>query len=160
MTRDEFGAAYKKGYALTVRFLASRGLTWDDAEETAQEAWTRGWERLGQLRDPRMVLTWTNSIALNIHRGSFRRRPLPSTLPETATSPKLNLAAIDVERILHFSKKKDRFLLQRHYLEGFTAQEIASEGTSTKNAVRSRLLRARRSAGERIGLAPPERKAA
>jgi RNA polymerase sigma factor (sigma-70 family) len=157
MTRDEYGAAYQEGYRSTVRFLVSRGSTWDDAEETAQAAWTRGWERLGQLRDPQMVLTWMNSIALNIDRSFFRRKPLLHTLPEIPTTPKINFAAIDVERILQCSRKRDRFVLQRHYLEGFTTQEIASERDWSKAAVRSRLLRARRSAGQRIGRVVRER---
>ncbi len=46
MTREEYGAAYKKGYNLTVRFLVSRGLSYDSAQETAQAAWVKGWERL------------------------------------------------------------------------------------------------------------------
>ena len=35
MTRKEYGSAYKKGYNLTVRFLVSRGLSYDAAQETA-----------------------------------------------------------------------------------------------------------------------------
>jgi DNA-directed RNA polymerase specialized sigma24 family protein len=73
MTCEEYGNAYKKGYNLTVRFLVSRGLTYDGAQETAQAAWVKGWERLAQLRDANMVLTWMNSIALNIHRSCVRR---------------------------------------------------------------------------------------
>src|SRR5437868_6449190 len=76
MTREEYGYAYHRGRDLTVRFLRSIGLSTDDAEETAQAAWGKGWERLGQLRDSNMVLTWMNSIALNIHRSHIRREPL------------------------------------------------------------------------------------
>jgi RNA polymerase sigma factor (sigma-70 family) len=160
MTRDEYGAAYQKGYGLTVRFLVSRGLTYDIAQETAQAAWARGWERLGQLRDPRMLLTWMNSIALNIHRSFLRREPLLHALPEIPTPPKVNLAAIDVKRILQCCRKKDRIVLERHYLEGFKVREIASEHGWTETAVRIRLLRARRSVGERLGRVFPERNAA
>src|SRR3982074_1070554 len=125
MTREEYGSAYKKGYNLTVRFLVSRGLTYDAAQETAQAAWTRGWERLGQLRDSNMVLTWMNSIALNIHRSYIRREPLTQQPPELAAPPKVNLAAIDVKRILDCCKANDRLVLERHYLEGYKVQEIA-----------------------------------
>ena len=111
MTREEYGAAYKKGYNLTVRFLVSRGLSYDSAQETAQAAWVKGWERLGQLRDQNMVLTWMNSIALNIHRSCMRREPFLQTLPELPTPPKVNLAAIDVRRILKTCKKNDRMVL-------------------------------------------------
>jgi RNA polymerase sigma factor (sigma-70 family) len=160
MTREEYAAAYQKGYGLTVRFLISRGLAWDTAQETAQAAWARGWERREQLRDPRMVLTWMNSIALNIHRSFLRREPLQHALPEIPTPPRVNLAAIDVQRILQCCRKKDRIVLERHYLEGFKVREIATEHGWTETAVRIRLLRARRSVGERLGRPAPEREAA
>jgi RNA polymerase sigma factor (sigma-70 family) len=151
MTRDDYGKAYQKGYGMTVRFLVSRGLPYDTAQETAQAAWAKGWERIGQLRDQSMVLTWMNSIALNIHRSHIRREPLSQTLPELSTPPRVNLAAIDVRRILETCKSNDRLVLQRHYLEGFKVQEIAQEHGWTETAVRIRLLRARRSVGKRLG---------
>jgi RNA polymerase sigma-70 factor (ECF subfamily) len=150
MTREEYGAAYKKGYNLTVRFLVSRGLSYDSAQETAQAAWVKGWERLGQLRDQNMVLTWMNSIALNIHRSCMRREPFLQTLPELPTPPKVNLAAIDVRRILKTCKKNDRMVLTRHYLEGYKVQEIARAHGWTETAVRIRLLRARRAVNKRF----------
>jgi RNA polymerase sigma factor (sigma-70 family) len=160
MTREEYGQAYQKGFNLTVRFLVSRGLAYDAAQETAQAAWVKGWERLGQLRDSSMVLTWMNSIALNIHRSYIRREPLLQTLPELSTQPKINLAAIDVRRILKTCKNNDRMVLQRHYLEGFKVQEIAQEQGWTETAVRIRLLRARRTVGKRLGRKYPEAPAA
>jgi RNA polymerase sigma factor (sigma-70 family) len=150
MTRDEYGRAYQKGYNLTVRFLVSRGLTYDSAQETAQAAWVKGWERLAQLRDSNMVLTWMNSIALNIHRSCVRREPFLQTLPEVPTPPRVNLAAIDVGRILKTCKKNDRLVLQRHYLEGYKVKEIAQAHGWTETAVRIRLLRARRTVHKRF----------
>jgi len=150
MTRDEFGTAYSRGYSMTVRFLVSRGLSYDSAQETAQAAWVKGWERLAQLRDSSMVLTWMNSIALNIHRSCVRREPFLQSLPELPTPPKVNLAAIDVRRILKTCKKNDRMVLQRHYLEGYKVQEIARAHGWTDTAVRIRLLRARRAVNKRL----------
>jgi RNA polymerase sigma factor (sigma-70 family) len=150
MTREEYGSAYQRGYGLTVRFLVSRGLTYDSAQETAQAAWVKGWERLGQLRDSNMILTWMNSIALNLHRSFVRREPFLQTLPELPTPPRINLAAIDVRRILQTCKKNERLVLQRHYLEGYKVQEIASANGWTETAVRIRLLRARRAVGKRF----------
>jgi RNA polymerase sigma factor (sigma-70 family) len=150
MTREEYGAAYQKSYKLTVRFLVSRGLSYDTAQETAQAAWSRGWERLGQLRDSKMVSTWMNTIALNIHRSYIRREPMLQILAELPTAPKVNLAAIDAERILKCCKTKDRLVLHRHYIEGYKVQEIAKSQGWTETAVRIRLLRARRSARKRL----------
>jgi RNA polymerase sigma factor (sigma-70 family) len=154
MTTEEYGTAYKKGYNLTVRFLVSRGLSHDTAQETAQAAWAKGWERLSQLRNANMVLTWMNSIALNIHRSYIRREPLLQTLPELSTPPRINLAAIDVRTILKCCKTNDRIVLQRHYLEGYKVQEIAQAHGWTETAVRIRLLRARRTVGSRLGMKP------
>ena len=150
MTREEYGNAYQKGFNLTVRFLVSKGLSYDSARETAQAAWAKGWERRGQLRTPSMIFTWMNSIALNIHRSFLRREPLMQPLPELSTTPKINLAAVDVNRMLDSCKKGDRLVLVRHYLEGYKVQEIASENGWSETAVRIRLLRARRNAGERL----------
>jgi RNA polymerase sigma factor (sigma-70 family) len=155
MTREDYGNAYQKGFNLTVRFLISKGLPYDAARETAQAAWTKGWERLGQLRNPTMIFTWMNSIALNIHRSYIRKEPLLQALPELSTTPKVNLAAIDVRRILKCCKRNERQVLQWHYLEGWKVQEIAKQQGWTETAVRIRLLRARRSVGKRL-----ERKAA
>ena len=97
-----------------------------------------------------------NSIALNIHRSYIRREPMLQTLPELSTAPKVNLAAIDVRRILKSCKHNDRMVLQRHYLEGFKVQEIAQQQGWTETAVRIRLLRARRTVGKRLGRKFPE----
>jgi len=150
MTNEEYGKAYQRGFNLTVRFLVSRGLSYDAALDTAQAAWAKGWERREQLRDPNLVLTWTNSIALNIHRTFLRREPQTQTLPELAAPPRLNVAAIDAKRILNSCKPNDRIVLHSHYIEGYKVQEIAEQHGWTETAVRIRLLRARRSVEKKL----------
>src|SRR3954452_24895784 len=150
MTNEHYGKAYQKGFDRTVRFLVSRGLSYDAALDTAQAAWAKGWERRGQLRDPNLVLTWTNSIALNIHRTYLRREPQTQTLPELAAPPRLNVAAIDAKRILNGCKPPDRIVLHSHYIEGYKVQEIAEQHGWTETAVRIRLLRARRSVEKKL----------
>lgn len=150
MTTEEYGRAYQKGFNLTVRFLVSRGLSYDSALDTAQAAWAKGWERREQLRDPRLVLTWTNSIALNIHRTYLRREPQTQTLPDLPEPARMNVAAIDVKRILNACKPNDRAVLEGHYIEGFKVQEIARKHGWSETAVRIRLLRARRTVERRL----------
>lgn len=82
MTRSAFGQAYQAGFERTIRFLISRGAGRDGAQEAAQAAWVRGWERLHQLRNDDMLLTWVNTIALNIYRRVLQteerfHQPLP-----------------------------------------------------------------------------------
>jgi DNA-directed RNA polymerase specialized sigma24 family protein len=150
MNREEYGTAYERGFRLTVRFLISRGLFAEAAEETAQAAWAKGWERLADLRNEHMLLTWVNSIALNLYR-SIMRKPLLQPLPELSGPPKLNLAAIDVNRILTQCKPAERVVLQKRYLEGWGIRDIARTHGWTETAVRIRLVRARRSARARMG---------
>lgn len=151
MTNEDYGKAYQKGFHRTVRFLVSRGLAQDTALDTAQAAWAKGWERRQQLRDPNLVLTWTNSIALNIHRTYLRREPQTQTLPELLQAPPgMNVAAIDVKRILGNCKPNERIVLEGHYIEGYNMQEIARRHGWSETAVRIRLLRARRSVEKKL----------
>ena len=150
MTSEEYGSAYTKGFIRTVRLLVARGSSCDSAQETAQAAWVRGWERLGQLRDPKMVLTWINTIALNMYITNLRREPFSQELPDVPIPPTVNLEAIDVQRILKICKKKDRLVLQRRYLEGQEVREIAYAHGWSETAVRIRLLRARRAAAKTL----------
>src|SRR5215831_12592619 len=94
INRADYGSAYQGGFDRTVRFLSSRGVRRDTAEEIAQEAWVVGWERLGQLRNEELLRTWVNTIALNLYRRSTcvekRKRPLRENLGRTS----LNTAAI------------------------------------------------------------------
>ena len=149
MTKEEYGTAYERGFTLTVRLLLSRGLFADQAEETAQAAWAKGWERLAQLRNQHMVVTWVNSIALNLFR-SILRKPVLQSLPERSAAPRINLAAIDVNRVLTFCRTNDRVVLQQRYLEDCAIRDIAQKHGWTETAVRIRLVRARRFARARM----------
>lgn len=149
MTRELYGKSYERGFKLTMRFLISRGVCAESAEETAQAAWTKGWEHLAQLRNERMVVTWVNSIAWNVYRSANRRPPLQE-LPELPVPPQVNLAAIDVDRALRCCKENERTVLRQRYIDGFQIKDIAREEGRTQTAVRLRLLRARRAARARL----------
>ncbi len=151
MNEERYGQAYQKGFNMTVRFLLSRGVRRDVADEAAQAAWVRGWERREQLRNESMVVTWVNTIALNVYRGLIRREffhPELTKLPEKTAS--IDVAAIDVAHILEFCRPRDRRLLEQQYVNGMTTEELAREQGVTKTAIRIRLLRARRHARSQI----------
>ena len=149
MTGEEYGQAYKRGFDLTIRFLLSRGAPGDRAREVAQAAWARGWERLNQLRDKNLIFTWVNTIALNMYRSVLRSEPAYHALPELVTKAGINLAAIDVARILKICRPCDRMLLEQQ-MQGATTEELARKQGVTETAIRIRLLRARRAARSRV----------
>lgn len=146
MTREEFGAAYQRHFRRTVRFLMTKGLCGDTAQEIAQAAWTRGWERLSQLRDSGMLPMWLNRVALNLYRSDRRREPQYEELRRNVTAPDLNMAAIDAETVLGRCKIPDRRMLRDFYLNGLHLSEIAERNGWRENTARVRLFRARQAA--------------
>jgi len=150
MTAEEFGSAYTQGFVRTRKLLITRGLSWDVAQETAQAAWAKGWERRHQLRNSSMLATWINTIALNIYRSALRREPVLQDLVDVPAAPEPYLANIDVHFILQTCKENERFVLQRHYLEQCKDTEIALEQGLSVTAVRLRLLRARRAVAKTL----------
>jgi DNA-directed RNA polymerase specialized sigma24 family protein len=145
MTRGDYGRAYEQGFHPTVRFLVSKGVPCDAAEETAQAAWTRGWERIGQLRDEEAVRTWVNTIALNMYRRNTHIDNRKEPLLDCAVKPDPGAASIELASVLNSCCPSDRLLLQ-FQLYGFTTSEMAHQVGATEAAVRIRLMRARRSA--------------
>jgi|SRR5580693_967193 RNA polymerase sigma factor (sigma-70 family) len=150
MNTEEYGNAYEMGLTRTARLLVSRGISWDCAEDIAQAAWAKGWEKRHQLRDPKMLGTWVSTIALNMYRSNLRHEPFSQELPEMLTTSTLNLESIDLRRVLARCKKSDRLVLQRYYFEGDKVREIAQAHGLTETAVRIRLLRARRAVAKRL----------
>lgn len=146
MNRNEYGSAYMNGCRRTVRFLLSAGLSLDDAMETAQAAWVRGWERRSQIRDSRKTLTWVNSIALNLYRSRLRKEcRLSSESRDIPVPPRASLISLDLSRIMAHCRSCDRELLEKRYFYGYEIQDLAREQGCSRTAVRVRLMRARRS---------------
>ena len=144
MTQEQYADAYSGAFDRTVRFLVSRGVTSDSAEEAAQAAWARGWERRTQLRDPKRLVTWVNAIALNLFRNGCRRREtseLPSDIP---VPPQASPRTIDLRRVIEKCTPAEQEMLQKHYLGGYTSKELAAQADCTATAIRVRLLRLRR----------------
>jgi len=148
MDSAKFASTYETGLKSTINFLSSRGIPRDMAPECAQAAWVKGWERLKQLRDESLLLSWVNVIALN-----HSRRTLKKNKQEVAWTPdrdrriEMDLAAIDLAYILSCCTPKDRRLLEAQLL-GRSPQELAAEAGLSETAMRLRCLRARRSARE------------
>lgn len=145
VSKEEYAKAYQEGYRRTVRFLAANGAPLELAEEVAQAAWVRGWERLGQLREVQALGFWINTIARNILRNSYRLRQMSSELQEsTLVSSPLESEGLDAERIFAGCSAVEKRLLVRYYVEGFTSEELAGEMGLSAVGVRVKLLRLKR----------------
>jgi DNA-directed RNA polymerase specialized sigma24 family protein len=121
----------------------------DSAEDVAQTAWLQGWQKLDQLRDEGMIVSWVNAIAINYHRRGCRREARYQALPEICGHVGIDLAPLDTAKILKFCRPGDRLLFE-HQLGGLTTKEIATKQGVTTTAIRIRLLRARRAVRARV----------
>jgi DNA-directed RNA polymerase specialized sigma24 family protein len=148
MNSTDFAQSYEDGLPRTKRFLFSMGFQEDAIPDLAQAAWSRAWERLGQLRDENRLLSWVNAIALNEARRNLRdsKASVPFG-PLHERTANLNTAAIDVATILDLCDPGDREILQAQ-LQGISSTEIAQMKQVSPTAIRIRGLRARRAARE------------
>jgi DNA-directed RNA polymerase specialized sigma24 family protein len=151
MRRESYAEAFENGFRVTRRFLLSCGAPVEDAEEIAQAAWVRGWQYRDQLRDPRLVGYWVNSIAKNLFRARFRA-PAAVALDSVNPSYNMDLDVLEVKRLLDHCSARDRALLERS-LEGYSAEEIARTAGITPTGIRVRLLRLRHSLRDRMATA-------
>jgi DNA-directed RNA polymerase specialized sigma24 family protein len=143
MTQEKYGNAYQQGFRKTVRLLRSRGASWENAEDLAQTAWLRGWQKVDQLRNEGIIVSWVNAIAVNYHRYASQHEARYQALPELCGKAGIDLAAIDAARILRLCRPRDRALLEQQ-MGGFTAGEMAGKQGVSATAMRLKLLRARR----------------
>ena len=151
MTRKEFANAYRRGFSSTVRFLLSTGVPADRADEIAQAGWTRGWERRSQLKETSRIVSWINTISLNLFRKRLRRQHETEELPEVAFKPRDGASAMDVRNGLARCTPQDRELLRSYYVEGFTSRELGRRKNCSAEAIRVRVLRAKRRLANLIG---------
>ena len=149
MTQEGFGQAYQKGFVRTVGILRSRGASMHQAEDVAQAAWLQGWQKLDQLRDEGMILSWVIAIAINYHRRRSQMEARYQDLPEIFAYVGVDLAPFDAAKILKFCSPGDRVLFEQQ-LGGLTANEIARNQGISATAIRLRLLRARRTVRARM----------
>lgn len=146
MSRHEFAKAFQSRFPLTVRFIASKGVHRPEAEEIAQAAWVRGWERRGQLRDGHKIHNWINTIAFNLLRNGKRRSGSLQELgdmPDERQRPSSIAAKVDAERLLEQCGEENRSLMRLHYVAGYSSAEAGKRHGLTASAARVRLMRLR-----------------
>jgi RNA polymerase sigma-70 factor (ECF subfamily) len=154
MTPQEFSTAYNDNFSLTRRFLLSRGMGACRAEELAQAAWSKAWERRDQLRELSSIAAWVNTIALNLLRGELRKAAPQVALEERDEPVRMSVEEhVDAEKVLEALSDEDRKLMLLHVVAGLTSKEIALESKLSAVAVRVRLHRAKLHLRKRFAVA-------
>ena len=147
LTAEAFGKRFSSGgFRQTIDTLKRHGANPDLAEETAQAAWVRGWERRSQLRNPAGLVRWISEIAINLLRDEVRKtRRLTATFPaglDCPVSAAVSLSAIDLRAALANCPAGQRALLDA-LLKDLTPVEIAAKLNISVGAVHHRLSRLR-----------------
>lgn len=136
------GPTYSAAYRLALDLLRSEAPRWIDADELAHDAAV-----VTILRGPDRWEAYATACARNMMRrrfrgpwGAQRQRPFPDDL---AAAP--DYVADAVEVIVPIVLDADASgLLRRRYLDGETIQGIAAADGATYDAVKQRIVRARR----------------
>ncbi len=151
--RDVFNLAY--------RMLSERG----EAEDAAQEAFTRAYVNLDRYDMARPFKTWLLSITSNHCIDRIRRRrliwlsleePLPPHPALTSDAPGPEEATLNNERNLLVQDLLDelspdyRLAVVLRYWYDLSYAEIAEMLDTTESAIKSRLFRARQTLAERL----------
>ena len=115
----------------------------DEAEELAQEAFCRVWEKLTTLRQPERLVSWLYRIAHNLAVSAARRPRLVALPAETpAQAPASVDANMEVHRAMALLSEPHRVIVSLRHFTGMSHEEIAQTLGIPAGTVRSRLSRA------------------
>jgi len=144
--RDVFATEFEPGFRCTVGFLSSRGLNVDEAEEFAQAAWAKAWQRIDQLADQKALRPWVNTIAwrLVLSDHAKNRTEIVSEIPDPHVPHHALETWVELSQVLKLCSTEDKKLLQAHYLKGESSVEISRHSDLTPITARVRLHRIRR----------------
>ena len=137
-------------YALCLRMAGDPTL----AEELAQEAFVRAWQKLGSFRGASAFSTWLHRVTVNVvlgHRRSTARREtrvsaVGDNLPrDVAVREARTAESIDLERAISSLPDGARTVFILHDVEGFRHREVSrlmgiAVGTSKAQLHRARKL--------------------
>lgn len=160
-----FGALFKMHYAQVFRTVYAMMGNKADAEDVAQLAWLKAWQKIGRFNFQSSFSTWLHRIAVNTALDELRRRKRSwvrfksffggpdaeseASLPEPATgeSPARDLLKKENAQAVHEAiarlPEKQRAVLVLREFEGYTYQQIADTLGCKPGTVMSRLHLAR-----------------
>jgi RNA polymerase sigma-70 factor, ECF subfamily len=134
------------GYALTG--------SWSTAEDVAQEAFLRTYERWGEVSAYERPDVWVRTVAANLARSRWRRlgselRALARLAGSRESQPETVPDALPVEveafwRAVRALPRRQAQVVVLHYLEDLSVAEVAAAIGTAEGTVKSTLHRARR----------------
>lgn len=127
-----------------IGYLVGLGTNRDDAEEHAQEAFCRVWEKLPTLRRRDRLVSWLYRIAHNLAVSASRRPRLAALVTEPAGNPGKEPGdpTHAVHRAVAELPEPQRAVVSLRHFSGLSHDAIAQALGIPAGTVRSRLSRA------------------
>lgn len=131
-----------------------------DAEDVAQEAFIRAFERLGDLEDPHRFPPWLYQIARSLCRERWRRREVERRVLavhaerlhlESVPDPQVGMAEA-LGSALEELPAEERRALRLRYVDGKTYEEVGDELGLTFSQVDHLVRKARARLGRRLSV--------
>ncbi|MBI1319703.1 MAG: sigma-70 family RNA polymerase sigma factor [Candidatus Hydrogenedens sp.] len=142
-------------YALCLRMTANPGL----ADELAQEAFVRAWEKLDGFRGESKFSTWLHRLTVNVVLGALRQRNRRQNretgveefeaLPAAEAAAPAGLRA-DLEAAIQSLPEGARRVFVLHDIEGYRHEDIAEMMGTATGTCKAQLHRARKLLRERL----------
>lgn len=140
-----FGVLVERHRAPLVAVAAGVLRCRDEAEEVAQEALLRAWQKLRSLNDPARFGPWLRTIARNLaldRSRSPRPVPLPDDPPERSSSGDSDERIAELLAAVETLDEEFREVIYRKHFSQQSGRQIAEQLGIAEGTVRSRLSRA------------------
>jgi RNA polymerase sigma-70 factor, ECF subfamily len=152
---EDFDAFYAAAFARIVGQVALVTGDRAEAEDVAQEAFTRAAVRWSRLREYDRPEVWVRRVALNlaVNRARGLRRRLRAHARAGFTPPPAGISeeAVMVATALRALNPAQRQAVVLHHLLGLSVEEVARQARVPVGTVKSRLARARRALAAELG---------
>jgi RNA polymerase sigma-70 factor (ECF subfamily) len=116
----------------------------EEAEELAQEAFCRAWEKLPTVRQRSKLVGWLYRIAHNLAMSEARRPRVAALVNDPVEPPRLRSGGslLAVHRAVGELPEPQRSIVALRHFSGLSHEEIATVLCVPEGTVRSRLSRA------------------
>jgi len=161
-SRQNFDDFYSSCAARLVRHAYALTGDMAEAQDIAQEAFARAWQRWSVVRDCDSPEAWVRRVATNLAASRWRRIRVARAAagnPATAHAPEVSTDTVALVSGLRTLPERQRTVLVLHYMCDLTVDQIAAELGCPAGSVKSWLSRGRTAlaAAVRIVEPPPER---
>jgi len=158
-SRQDFDQFYSSSAARLIRH--GYALTGDmaDAQDIAQEAFARAWQRWSVVRDCDSPEAWVRRVATNLAASRWRRIRVARAAagkPAELHAPEVSTDTVALVSGLRTLPERQRTVLVLHYMCDLTVDQIATELGCPSGSVKSWLSRGRTALAAAVRIVEPE----